>query len=188
MWQNIFRRRFQLRSVGAPLVLRFSRHFFEYLPREELVIKEKTKVRDRPYLAGSSAGGFPEFLAEPTDSFPHAIQAQTPQERSLNNWAVRCREYIDTNLIDQGAILFRNLPMRTAGHFAAFCKELGYHGMGYEGGAGFRHVVNKDAFVYTASDNPKEFNIGMHNEMSYMFGSPKKVRKYSADKLAKQFI
>ena len=47
---------------------------FEPIPREELVTKFKSRLRDRQFLPGSSGGGFPEFLAEPRDSFPLGVR------------------------------------------------------------------------------------------------------------------
>ena len=173
--QQMFARPTQLRNLGAPF-LRFARHIFTSLPREELLLKGKSRLRDRPYLHGSSDGGFPEFLAGPTESFPHAVQVQSDQRCSLSESAAHCREYIDENLPNQGAILFRNLPMSTAKDFSAFVKELGYNAMTYDGGSGLRNKVDRDASTYTASEDPKEHSIEMHNEMSYKRVFPQKVR------------
>ena len=172
--QQMFTRPTQLRNLGAPF-LRYARHIFTSLPREELLLKGKSRLRDRPYLHGSSDGGFPEFLAGPTESFPHAVQVQSDQQCSLSESAAHCREYIDGNLANQGAILFRNLPMSTAKAFSAFVKELGYDALDYEGGSGYRNNVDRDASTYTASNEPKEESIGMHNEMSYSSIFPQKV-------------
>ena len=162
--QQMFTRPTQLRNLGAPF-LRFARHIFTSLPREELLLKGKSRLRDRPYLHGSSDGGFPEFLAGPTESFPHAVQVQSDQRCSLSESAAHCREYIDGNLPNQGAILFRNLPMSTAKDFSAFVKQLGYDAMAYEGTA-IRHNVDRYVSIYTASDEPPKACIEMHNEMS----------------------
>ena len=174
--QQMFTRPTQLRNLGAPF-LRFARHIFTSLPREELLLKGKSRLRDRPYLHGSSDGGFPEFLAGPTESFPHAVQVQSDQRCSLSESAAHCREYIDGNLPNQGAILFRNLPMSIAKDFSAFVKQLGYNAMSYGGGTGNRHNVDRDVSIYTASDEPPKACIEMHNEMSYKSVFPQKVRK-----------
>ena len=173
--QQMFTRPTQLRNLGAPF-LRYARHIFTSLPREELLLKGKSRLRDRPYLPGSLDGGFPEFLAGPTESFPHAVQVQSDQRCSLSESAAHCREYIDENLANQGAILFRNLPMSTAKDLSAFVMELGYDAMTYEGGTGSRDKVDRDASTYTASNNPKEESIEMHNELSYKSIFPRKVR------------
>ena len=172
--QQMFIRPTQLRSLGAPF-LRFARHIFTSLPREELLPTGKSRLRGRPYLVGSLDGGFPEFLAGPTESFPHAVQVQSDQRCSLSESAAHCREYIDENLPNQGAILFRNLPMSTAKDFSAFVKELGYDAMTYDGGNAHRNEVDRDVSTYTASDDPKEETIEMHNEMSYNSVFPQKV-------------
>ena len=171
----MFTRPSQLRNLGAPF-LRFARSIFTSLPREELLPTGKSRLRDRQYLPGSSNGGFPEFLAGPTESFPHAVQVQSDQRCSLSESAAHCREYIDENLPNQGAILFRNLPMSTAKEFSAFVKELSYDAMTYEGGSANRNEVDRDVSIYTASDDPKEQCIEVHNEMSYKSVFPQKVR------------
>ena len=160
--------------------LRCVRYLFAPIPRQELITKEKARLRDRPFLPGSSDGGFPEFLAEPTESFPHAVQVQ--RELSLEESSATVRKYIDENLVQQGAILFRGLPLRTVDDYAAFQIHLGYDAMGYEGGTGARTMVNKDASMYTASDFPPEDSMDMHNDMAYSSIFPHKVlyvRPYS---------
>ena len=172
--RQIFKQPPHLKFLNFPS--RFSRLIFTSLPREELVTKVKSRLREQPYLAGSSDRGYPEFLAGPTESFPHAVQVQSDQRCSLSESAAHCREYIDGNLPNQGAILFRNLPMSTAKDFSAFAKELGYDALNYLGGSAYRHEVDPSASTYTASDDPKEQSIDTHNEMSYTNIVAQKVR------------
>ena len=150
------------------------RYLFAPIPRQELITKEKARLRDRPFLPGSSDGGFPKFLAEPTESFPHAVQVQ--RVLSLEESAATVRKYIDENLVQQGAILFRGLPLRTVDDYAAFQIHLGYDAMGYEGGSGLRTMVNKDATIYTASEIPTGDSLYLHGDMAYSSISPHKVR------------
>ena len=132
-------------------------------------------LRDRPHLPGSSDRGFPEFLAEPRKSFPHAVYVQGDQPYSICDLGVCCREYIDESIACYGAILFRNLPLRASDGFIAFLKTLGYEAMTYEGRSAYRHKGDDDDAVYTSSDDLKEETTEMHNEMSYRLVFSKKV-------------
>ena len=147
---------------------------FAPLSRPDLVPKEKSRLRNRNYLPGSKSDGFPEFLAEPRDSLPHAI-GLAQGGFSVREAAFQCREYIEKNLTSHGAILFRKLPLRKSADFSEFVKHIGYQAMDYKGGIAIRHVVDAKASTYTASDKPKEGTIEMHNEMAYKSTFPMKA-------------
>ena len=91
----------------------FSTDTLKPLPREEMLTKFKSRIKGRPSTAGSSGEGFPEFLAEPRESFPHGVLVTNPQQSSLAQLTAKCMEYVEENLIHHPAILFRNLPGQT---------------------------------------------------------------------------
>lgn len=68
---------------------------FEPIPREELVTKLKSRLRDRQFLPGSSGGGFPEFLAEPRDSFPLGVRVNNRNQSSLAELSKKCMDYVE---------------------------------------------------------------------------------------------
>ena len=152
-------------------------YIFEPLPREELVTKFRSRLRDREFAPGSTGGGFPEFLAEPRDSFPLAVRVHNPYQASLAQLTAKCMEFMEENHPHSPAILFRGLPARTAGDFSTIAGIIPGEPLAYEvGGSAFRTRVGKSAKTYTASEDPLEVTIDMHNEMSYLNSWPKKVR------------
>ena len=173
------------RKVSVTHIIRFaSNHvrqsttnIFEPMPREELVTKFKSRLRDREFTPGSSDGGFPEFLAEPRDSFPLGVRVQNPNHAPLAELTARCIKFVEENHPSSPAILFRGLPAKTADDFATIAKEIPWKPLVYEGGSAFRTQVDKQAKTYTASEDPMEVTIDMHNEMSYLGHYPQKVRR-----------
>ena len=63
---------------------------FQRIPREELVPKVKSRLKDRPYMVGSTGQGFPEFLGEPTESFPHGVFVNNPHQAALAELTAKC--------------------------------------------------------------------------------------------------
>ena len=150
---------------------------FEPIPREELVTKFKSRLRDREFLPGSSGGGFPEFLAEPRDSFPLGVRVNNKSQSSLAELTAKCMEYVEKNFSRSPAILFRGLPAETTEDFSVIAKASKMK-CTYSGGTGYRTLIDKEAGVATASDDPNEYTIEPHNEQSYMATFPSKVRFY----------
>lgn len=153
-----------------------SANIFERLPREELVTKFKSRLRGRQFLPGSSGADFPEFLAEPRESFPLGVRVKNKNQSSLAELTVRCMEYVEENLSLYPVILFRGLPAKTAEDFSIIAKAIPFKSMEYIGGNGIRPPVDKDVRVYAASEEPDLFTIEMHNEMAYSnYSVPSKV-------------
>ena len=151
-------------------------NIFERVAREELVTKFKSRLRDRQYTAGSTGPGFPEYLGEPRDSFPHGVRVHNPNKLSLAELTAECMAYSEQHLAEYGAILFRNLPAATTEDFSTIVKASKGKGMSYDGGAAFRVQVNKNAKTYTASNDRAEVTMELHNEMSYNNVYPSKVK------------
>ncbi|PFX20808.1 hypothetical protein AWC38_SpisGene14732 [Stylophora pistillata] len=107
---------------------------FERISKEELAPKSKPRLQGREFLPGSTGGGFPEFLAEPSDSFPHGVRVNTGDQSSLSELGANCMEYIKKNLTDSQAILFRGLPAETADDFLALTQGMQGKPLNYEGG------------------------------------------------------
>ena len=153
---------------------------FEPIPREELVTKFKSRLRDRQFLPGSSEGGFPEFLAEPRDSFPLGVCVLNSNQFTLAELTTKCMEYVKENVADSPAVLFRGLPAKTADDFSVIAQAIQGQTLTFQGGMGNRLPVDKNAGTYTASDHPKPYTIELHNEMSYNDNFPSKVSRHVA--------
>ena len=150
---------------------------FERIPREELVPKIRSRLKDRQLLPGATGGGFPEFLAEPRDSFPLGVRVNNMNQPSLRELTAKCMEYVEENLPHSHAILFRGLPAKTAEDFSTFAHAMQKQPMTFAGGSGYRSFVDKNAVIYTASDKPKDFTIELHHEMAYNDVFPSKVKQ-----------
>ena len=148
---------------------------FQRIPREELVPKVKSRLKDRPYMVGSTGGGFPEFLGEPTESFPHGVFVNNPHQASLSELTAKCMKYVEDNLTENPAILFRNLPVQTAQDFSIIAQAIPWKTMESKGAINYRSKVDKNAGTYTASDDPRHITIDPHNEFAYNDVYPSKV-------------
>lgn len=153
-------------------------NLFDPIPREELVTKFKSRLQGRQFLPGSSEGGFPEFLAEPRDSFPLGVRVNNTSQSSLTELTAKCMEYVQENFSRSPAILFRNLPVKTAEDFSTIAKAVQGKTLTYEGGTAFRTQVDKSAGTYTASIDPPSYTIEPHNEMAFNDVFPSKVRDW----------
>ena len=145
------------------------------LPREELVTKFKSRLKDRPFTVGSTGEGFPEFLGEPRLSFPHGVRVINLHQSSLAELTTKCMEYVEEKHTQHPAILFRGLPAETAQDFSTIAKEIPWKGMTYEGGTALRQQIDESVGTYTANDDPDDVTIDPHNEMSYTEAYPSKV-------------
>ena len=148
---------------------------FEPIPRKELVTKFKSRLRDRQFLPGSSGGGFPEFLAEPRDSFPLGVRVNNRNQSSLTELTEKCMDYVKQHFPSNPAILFRGLPAETAEDFSVIAKGTYEEPLTYEGGTALRTQVDKNAATYTASNEATCYTVELHNEMAYNDVFPSKV-------------
>jgi alpha-ketoglutarate-dependent taurine dioxygenase len=93
----------------------------------------------------------------------------------LVQWASGNREAIETLLLDQGAILFRNFDM-TVDKFQQLASALGRELLEYHERSSPRsHVSGK---IYTSTDYPAYLSIFLHNENSYAQVWPMKIFFY----------
>ena len=148
---------------------------FERIPKEELAPKTRPRLRDREFLPGSTGEGFPEFLAEPSDSFPVGVRVNTGDKSSLSELGAHCMEYIKKKLTNSQAILFRGLPAETAEDFLALTQGMRGKPINYEGGTTPRPEELQNSGIYFASTEPGEYTIELHNEMTYVKNFPRKV-------------
>ncbi|XP_077977252.1 dapdiamide synthesis protein DdaC-like [Glandiceps talaboti] len=142
---------------------------------DDVTPKTKAVLAGREWLPGAKCDGkqLPEYLAGPRDNFPVVYKWQGSSQQNVYDLAKQARQILDDKLSLYGAVLFRNSPLSNSSAFSEFMEGLGYTMTGYEGGTGIRHNVKKD--VLTASDEPPNYSIELHNEMSYSPTYPKKL-------------
>jgi len=136
---------------------------FSVVDPSRLQLKPAVRLKGRRFLPGADSITFPEYLDSPRDDFPLALEAVGTY--SIEDWGRLCKEEADTSLLAYGAILFRGLPLESADDFQLFFSSTGYRPMNYIGGSAHRKNVMSQ--VYSASDEPPECCIDLHNEMSY---------------------
>lgn len=145
---------------------------FTTLTPAELQPNTPSRLAGKEFLPGSTGDGFPKVLSPPSETFPHAVRVET---HSVDDCVVSCRRYLQENLPHYGAVLLRNLPLKTAADFSSLSQRLGYKGMTYQGGAVEREELDKTSGTYTASDEPPQAVIEHHNEMAYSPVYPSKL-------------
>lgn len=136
---------------------------FAVVDPSTLQLNPAERLKGRRFLPGAESETFPEYLSSPREQFPLALEAA--ETYSIEDWGKLCREEADANLVEYGAILFRGLPLDSADDFQQLFHNIGYRRMDYIGGSAHRKPVLSQ--VYSASDEPPECCIDLHNEMSY---------------------
>lgn len=107
---------------------------------------------------------------------PLVIQARDQEEKSLEYlllWISKNRNELESDLLEQGAILFRGFDLNDEWDFEnvilAIEKELG------ETYLGTSPRDKKTKYVHTASELPPHYPIMQHAEMSFLKSPPKKL-------------
>ena len=150
-------------------------NIFERIPKEELAPKIRSRLRDREFLPGSAGGGFPEFLAGPSDSFPLGVRINTGNQSPLLELSAKCMEYMEEHHSHSPAILFRGLPAETAEDFLTITQAMQGKSLSYAGGVVPRPRVLENADIYHTTTEDQAYTIELHNEMSYSSSFPSKV-------------
>lgn len=85
--------------------------------------------------------------------------------------------HIKQLLLNNGAVLFRNLPLSTAEHFSDFIKTINLGNfVNYIGGDSPRNKITND--IYTSTEAPPYIYIPLHQELSYLKNYPAKIYFY----------
>jgi alpha-ketoglutarate-dependent taurine dioxygenase len=107
---------------------------------------------------------------------PQIIEAERGTLADLIDWLDQHQEQVDAWILAHGAVLFRGFAIHDDKSFVELCKrftdELGLY---VEGNSPRRHTSE---FVYTSTDYPAEFDISMHNELSYAHTPPLRLLFY----------
>jgi len=93
------------------------------------VTKFKSRLKDRPFTVGSTGEGFPEFLGEPRDSFPHGVLVNSPHQSSLAELTMKCTDYVEEN---------HNLPAQTAQDFSTIADGIPWKAFQWKGALNYR--------------------------------------------------
>ena len=90
-------------------------------------------------------------------------------------WLIENKKSIELKLDEQGAILFKDLPIVTAEDFDQFVSTFNYDTFTYEESLSNAVRINKTNKVFTANEAPKEVEIFLHHEMAQTPTYPQKI-------------
>jgi len=82
------------------------------------------------------------------------------------------REWIEEQLMEHSALLFRGFPLRSASDFSSFVEAFGWEEEPY---VGFAFRTKVEDRVYTANEGPLHEELGFHHEMSLIKACPSKL-------------
>jgi alpha-ketoglutarate-dependent taurine dioxygenase len=105
-------------------------------------------------------------------TLPLVVQPQA-EGLHLASWLKHNLQFIQTNLLRYGGILFRGFDLRTQSDFEEVLKPLPYQLMHYIEGATPRTQLTPN--VYTSTEYPPDQNIALHNELTYVITWPMKI-------------
>jgi alpha-ketoglutarate-dependent taurine dioxygenase len=92
---------------------------------------------------------------------------------NLTSWAQNNQQFIETNLLKHGGILFRKFQVNGAADFENFIKALAGELLQYSYRSTPRSHVSGN--IYTSTEYPAEQSIPLHNEMAYSRQWPMKI-------------
>jgi alpha-ketoglutarate-dependent taurine dioxygenase len=133
---------------------------FKSLKRKVITLSQQSLVKTS-YL---NSGKFP-LVIEP------AVYKLDPAV-----WASSAREFIETELLKHGAILFKNFRLDSLQDFEKFVRAMSPALLEYQERAAPRLQVA--ANIYTSTEYPSEQCVPFHHEMSYSHNWPMKIWFY----------
>lgn len=112
------------------------------------------------------------FELDPVHGLPLGVRAKS-SETKLEDWVKQQSDYVESCLTDKGAVLFRGFQVSTAEDLEGIVTSLTPELVNYiEGSSPRMRITNK---VYTSTEYPPEFDISLHNELSYAHRWPGKL-------------
>ncbi|MEE8525213.1 MAG: TauD/TfdA family dioxygenase [Thermoanaerobaculia bacterium] len=103
------------------------------------------------------------------DSLP-VVREPTVDGLDPISWAASHRAEIEEQLVDHGAVLFRNFDVRSPERFHRFVEAVSGEPLSYMERSSPRHQISRN--IYTSTDHPADQSIFPHNEHSYKFAFP----------------
>ena len=95
--------------------------------------------------------------------------------KSTQDWLKENKIFIELKLEEHGAIIFKDLPVKTAEDFDQFVSTFNYETFTYEESLSNAVRINKTDKVFTANEAPREVEIFLHHEMAQTPTYPKNI-------------
>jgi alpha-ketoglutarate-dependent taurine dioxygenase len=131
-------------------------------------------LKKLPTVRRKTVNVSPEQLVSTGYLQPHADQplvlCAALAEVDLAAWAARNREFVEQQLQQHGALLFRGFNVKTAGHFGQVCRAISGELLEYRERSSPRSEVEGN--IYSSTDYPPDQSIFPHNEHSYSLTFP----------------
>jgi alpha-ketoglutarate-dependent taurine dioxygenase len=132
----------------------------------------------KPQILKLSTGSLVEVDSlSPGGTFPLFIRPKAA-EVDLAGWTRANRSYIEEQLLQAGAILFRGFKVNSVDMFAEFVRSFSPVLLEYRERSTPRREVG--ASIYTSTEYPAHQNIAFHNEFSYAYTWPMKIAFHCA--------
>ena len=155
----------------------------ERITREERgnVMEKRERSKDQPKgLRGARRQGMdisraPEVttgLLSPEHSLPLLLQPPAGAEIDLAEWARSRKDFLEQNLLERGAILFRGFGLKSPEEFERFASAICPELFGEYGDLPREGVAGK---VYSSTPYPADETILYHNESSHLHRWPMKI-------------
>lgn len=112
---------------------------------------------------------------EPGQPLPIVVEPNVG-DLDLVLWVKENLDFVESQLIKHGGILFRNFLNLTSAEFAHFANTLSPALMNYNEASTPRTEVRQH--IYTSTEYPADQSIALHNELSYAGNWPMKVWFY----------
>ncbi len=108
----------------------------------------------------------------PQEVLPYVLSPGMP-DVALPAWAKSNSDFIESKLMQYGAILFRGFHLSTVAHFQEVAAALAPGLLDYEERSSPRHEVSDK--VFTSTEYPADQHIMLHNEHAYAHTWPLKI-------------
>jgi len=95
--------------------------------------------------------------------------------KSTQDWLKENQMFIELKLEEHGAIIFKDLPVKTAEDFDQFVSTFNYDTFTYEESLSNAVRINKTNKIFTANEAPREVEIFLHHEMAQTPTYPKNI-------------
>jgi alpha-ketoglutarate-dependent taurine dioxygenase len=123
-----------------------------------------------------SQGGLIKIESLPSGAELPLVIKPAVKDLDLISWASTCPEFIQTNLMRHGGLLFRNFDVPAVSKFEQFIKTISGEALEYKERSSPRRQVGGN--IYTSTDYPPNQKIFVHNENSYQKTWPLKIFFY----------
>jgi len=112
---------------------------------------------------------------QPDQPLPLIIQPQV-EGLNLETWALNQRQWLESQLLQHGGILFRNFNINSVPAFEQWMQSLYDSLLDYSYRSTPRSTVSGK--IYTSTEYPSDQWIPLHNEMAYSRSYPLKIAFY----------